>query len=423
MTITEYTIYTCCVTIMVLLGMMLLFLKSKGQGDEYKSTKRHLAASLFFYALVFIECLFFGIVHNNTFVVNCYIAPFYYYFAYYLFTRAVRKMLHAPRMPEWKRIMLSVPLIGVGVGSYLVYLFAYYQREASLSSYLLYVQTAIARDLSFVIYALALIGHIYLATSVFLYSQRFKINLDNYFAENTLMDNVKSRYRWLVVGGYIVLCLTSVFNLFLSAFEYHIAKHSNHFQNGYLLIAVATTAMLMAYSVIVFNTEYYYDKTSNAFDPNSSDVSPVAFIENVATSLMGNLRPNKQEDINEENEDNTTDKENVKQKLEEWQNTRPYPFLSEGLCLTDLANTIEVSERTLSDFLNHNLHLSFNSYINGLRIEYVKQELLTNEEQNISDLAYKAGFNDASALIKVFKRYEGITPGRYREQNAKGASA
>ncbi len=419
MTVAEYTIYTCCVTIVVLLGMMSLFLKPRGQGNEYKSVKRHLAASMFFYAIVFCQCLYFGITYNNTFIANCYIAPFYYYFAYYLFSRAVRKMLHAPQMLGWKRALLTVPLIIVGLSSYLVYIYSNNQGDSSLSSYVFYVQSNIAKNLSFLLYGLAFIGHLYLVLSVFLYSQRFKKNLDNYYAESSLVENVKSRYRWLVVGGYMLFCITSLLNLTLSASEYHVFSNTSQFQNGYLLMAAAITVMLVVYSFIVFNTEYYYDKTSGAFSTSEADVSPTAFLESITNSLMEGIRPTKQENKDEIKDKEKEDRENVAQKLNKWCSTRPYPFLSEGLCLTDLANALEVSERSLSDFLNHNLHQNFNNYINGLRIEYVKQELVTNDNLTISDIAYKSGFNDASALIKVFKRYEGVTPGRYREQNAK----
>lgn len=415
MTVAEYTIYVCCFTIVMLLGMMALFLRTRSQGKEYKSVKRHLAASMFFYALVFAQCLFFGVAHNNTFVVNCYVAPFYYYFAYYLFSRAVRKMLHAPQMLVWKRLMLTVPLIVVGMGSYFVYLFSYCHGQNTLENYISYVHSPIAKHLSYAIYTLVLLGHNFLLVSVYIYSQRFKKNIDNYFSESSMVDSVKLRYRWLVVGGFMLLCINSLANLALSAYEFHIVASASQFQYGYMLMAAFATLLLIAYYFIVFNTEYYYDSTSHAFNPTDQDINPVSLLEGMTTSFVEGMLPSRQSEETESKQE-MAEAENVKEKLARWSTTRPYPFLTEGLCITDLADAVGVSERLLSEYLNSYLHQSFNNYINGLRIAYVKNELLPNQSLTISDIAYKSGFNDASALIKVFKRYEGMTPGRYREQ-------
>lgn len=52
--------------------------------------------------------------------------------------------------------------------------------------------------------------------------------------------------------------------------------------------------------------------------------------------------------------------------------------------------------------------------INKVRIEKSKQ-LLRHQEQSVGDAAYGVGFNDINAFIRVFKKVEGITPGKYKE--------
>ncbi|MGO4276519.1 helix-turn-helix transcriptional regulator, partial [Paenibacillus sp. TAF58] len=52
--------------------------------------------------------------------------------------------------------------------------------------------------------------------------------------------------------------------------------------------------------------------------------------------------------------------------------------------------------------------------INKVRIEKSKQ-LLRRQEQSVGDAAYGVGFNDINAFIRVFKKVEGITPGKYKE--------
>ncbi|GGI44457.1 putative HTH-type transcriptional regulator YtdP [Paenibacillus marchantiophytorum] len=52
--------------------------------------------------------------------------------------------------------------------------------------------------------------------------------------------------------------------------------------------------------------------------------------------------------------------------------------------------------------------------INKVRIDKSKQ-LLRQHEQSVGDAAYGVGFNDINAFIRVFKKVEGITPGKYKE--------
>ncbi|NOV01209.1 helix-turn-helix domain-containing protein [Paenibacillus planticolens] len=52
--------------------------------------------------------------------------------------------------------------------------------------------------------------------------------------------------------------------------------------------------------------------------------------------------------------------------------------------------------------------------INKVRIDKSKQ-LLRKQEQSVGDAAYGVGFNDINAFIRVFKKVEGITPGKYKE--------
>ncbi|MDF2959456.1 MAG: hypothetical protein K0S39_1191 [Paenibacillus sp.] len=52
--------------------------------------------------------------------------------------------------------------------------------------------------------------------------------------------------------------------------------------------------------------------------------------------------------------------------------------------------------------------------INKTRIERAKH-LIEDSKKNVSDIAGCVGFNDVNAFIRTFKKYEGITPGKYKE--------
>lgn len=58
---------------------------------------------------------------------------------------------------------------------------------------------------------------------------------------------------------------------------------------------------------------------------------------------------------------------------------------------------------------------SINEYIRKLRIEKAK-ELLCNEEVHVSDIVDVVGFNNPQSFYTIFKRFVGMSPGEYREQ-------
>jgi two-component system response regulator YesN len=53
-------------------------------------------------------------------------------------------------------------------------------------------------------------------------------------------------------------------------------------------------------------------------------------------------------------------------------------------------------------------------FINKTRIEHAKR-LIGENNKSVSDAAGCVGFNDVNAFIRTFKKYEGITPGKYKE--------
>ncbi|MFF2093904.1 helix-turn-helix domain-containing protein [Paenibacillus sp. NPDC058174] len=53
-------------------------------------------------------------------------------------------------------------------------------------------------------------------------------------------------------------------------------------------------------------------------------------------------------------------------------------------------------------------------FIHKFRIEQAK-ELIRCKQSSISDIAKQVGYNEAATFIRVFKKFEGITPGKYKE--------
>jgi len=54
-------------------------------------------------------------------------------------------------------------------------------------------------------------------------------------------------------------------------------------------------------------------------------------------------------------------------------------------------------------------------YIHSVRLAHGKS--LLQQNKTVAETAIKTGYSDSKALIRAFKRYEGITPGQYKSFN------
>ncbi len=94
-------------------------------------------------------------------------------------------------------------------------------------------------------------------------------------------------------------------------------------------------------------------------------------------------------------------------------------FLTEDLTLTMLAKELETSPQQLSEYINNNLNMNFNSFINRYRIEEAKKILAEDPERPVLNIAYDVGFNSISVFYNAFLKCEGIPPAKYRKYSIK----
>ncbi|MBB5438854.1 AraC-like DNA-binding protein [Pedobacter sp. AK017] len=90
-------------------------------------------------------------------------------------------------------------------------------------------------------------------------------------------------------------------------------------------------------------------------------------------------------------------------------------FRKTGLTVSDLASLLEVPNHKLSDLFNNHYKLNFNTYINNLRVRYVKDRLEAGEwkQFTLEAIAQDAGFSSRNSFSLAFKRITGITPSNY----------
>lgn len=84
---------------------------------------------------------------------------------------------------------------------------------------------------------------------------------------------------------------------------------------------------------------------------------------------------------------------------------------TEKISLEDVAEELYVSRYSLSRIFSSQLGMSFNDYLNNLRIHRATK-LLKNGE-NISSAAFEAGFNNLRTFNRAFKKLMKKTPSEY----------
>ncbi|MDA8692961.1 helix-turn-helix domain-containing protein [Saprospiraceae bacterium] len=120
----------------------------------------------------------------------------------------------------------------------------------------------------------------------------------------------------------------------------------------------------------------------------------------------------------EEIEEETPDEEasysrelnDLKSKVEEDQ-----LYLDPLLSINKLSEITRVPQYKISKILNSQLDQSFYDFINGYRIEAVKEQMDGGAAGDLSILgiALDCGFNSKASFNRVFKKREGITPSQY----------
>jgi AraC-like DNA-binding protein len=89
-------------------------------------------------------------------------------------------------------------------------------------------------------------------------------------------------------------------------------------------------------------------------------------------------------------------------------------YLEPSIVLKSLADRCNTNRSYLSQFINENYNMNFNTFINTLRINEAKQ-ILSNKDNDIplKELYLRLGFNTYSVFNEAFKKHVGVTPSFY----------
>ena len=91
-------------------------------------------------------------------------------------------------------------------------------------------------------------------------------------------------------------------------------------------------------------------------------------------------------------------------------------FLDSNLNLDKVSELTSINSHQLSSIINEQTGLNFNNYVNQFRIEEAKKLFKedASKKYTIAHIAYDVGFNSLSSFNAAFKKFEKITPSKYR---------
>ena len=79
-----------------------------------------------------------------------------------------------------------------------------------------------------------------------------------------------------------------------------------------------------------------------------------------------------------------------------------------------VCDEFNMSTTHFSRIFKENVGVNFSVYLQTLRITKAKK-LLLETDMNLNAIAEQVGYNGSQNLLRLFKRYEGVTPSSYRQ--------
>lgn len=89
---------------------------------------------------------------------------------------------------------------------------------------------------------------------------------------------------------------------------------------------------------------------------------------------------------------------------------------NKDITLENVADRFNMSYSYLSRYFKQHTGVNYIDYLYQLRFEKAK-EMLKESKHKINIIAETIGFNSIESFFRMFKKYEGITPGKFRDNN------
>ncbi|SHJ18724.1 xylan 1,4-beta-xylosidase [Clostridium amylolyticum] len=88
--------------------------------------------------------------------------------------------------------------------------------------------------------------------------------------------------------------------------------------------------------------------------------------------------------------------------------------IGRNITLKEIAENMHLSYHFLSHFIKEKIGMSFQEYLNSIRLNKAVK-LLSKDDQSITSIAYASGFPSVNSFNRLFKKYYNYSPSEYRD--------
>lgn len=374
-------------------------IKSKSEGSFYR-VKRLLATCASIDVIQYtgnLLCVWNGF---DYLLLDKFVVPVVFYVQIYLVSFAFLALLHSRLNVLKYRIILPVPVLLVSA-AYVIAFWKFNGWTSSMENYISFTGTIPARLISALLYAIIILEVILVLVAACVRIIKYREIIGNYFSGQQKISSSKP----------ILLIFAVITYIGLASFDFIASKPAVD-----MALMWVNTILYMSFAIVVLNLQVTYIEASPAFSPSMSDEpSDVESLvdENTAGAVVGPAAAES---------DNAADRRYVEDIVRVWSGRDDKPYLKDGITLGSAAAQMGISPRFLSSYINDIYEVNFNTWINMLRIDFVKAELKKGTAMTMSELALKAGFSELAAMSRIFKRLEGETPSQFRNKLSENIS-
>ncbi|MEM7298488.1 MAG: helix-turn-helix domain-containing protein, partial [Bacteroidota bacterium] len=102
----------------------------------------------------------------------------------------------------------------------------------------------------------------------------------------------------------------------------------------------------------------------------------------------------------------------IKTKLEEER-----IYLEDAISIDDLADTLGMKRKYVSELINQGWGKSFRELINHYRVEDAKTKIANGNGKPLNQIGMESGFNNKVSFYRAFKRITGLSPSEYQQKS------
>lgn len=386
------------VSLVVAIFLFGVKIKSKGEGSFYR-VKLLLATCASIDVIQYtgnLLCIWNGF---DYLLLDKFAVPVAFYVQIYLVSFAFLALLHSRLNVLKYRIILPVPVLLVSA-AYVIAFWKFNGWTSSMANYISFTGTIPARLISALLYAIIILEVIIVLAAACVRIIKYREIIGNYFSGQQKISSSKP----------ILLIFAVITYIGLASFDFVASKPAVD-----MALMWVNTILYMSFAILVLNLQVTYIEASPAFSPSMSD-EPSDVSQGDDYTAGEDVRPAAAES------DNAADRRYVEDIVRVWSGSDDKPYLKDGITLASAAAQMGISPRFLSSYINDIYEVNFNTWINMLRIDFVKAELKKGTAMTMSELALKAGFSELAAMSRVFKRLEGETPSQFRNKLSENIS-